>query len=79
MNLGLSKTFHDLTNGYLSLYYMIPLFDMFYALIETKLCNINTLIYFRKDAPGMGGGLGDDSMSFNKSSLLDLTSSLVVL
>ena len=36
-------------------------------------------LYFRKDAPGMGGGLGDDSMSFNKSSLLDLTSSLVVV
>ena len=31
--------------------------------------------FFRKDAPGVDGGLVDNSMSFDKNSLFDLTSS----
>ena len=38
-----------------------------------------TQVLFRKDAPGVDGGLADDSMSFDKSFLFDLTSSLVIL
>ena len=39
-----SKLFSVLSDELvLILYYMIPLFDVLYALIETKLCNINSL------------------------------------